>query len=409
MRGVGRPHLERSVASIRHLAPIGSQAIEEAVFAKNSRRGFLARGVAAGACRGADDYQRPTSRPRIHDTIVQPVALNFTPMTNNFSTAPSVSRTRFTLSVVLATLCGAGVALQSRINGQLGSELGDGFVAALISFGSGLIVISLVLIFSRPGRVGIRKVSSAIRARQIPWWHTAGGIGGGLFVLSQGLTVGLLGIALFTVATVAGQTVSGMVIDFRGIGTIPPKAITITRILGAALALVAVLIAVLPQVNGQAHIWIIAFPFVIGLLLGLQQALNGQIKTLASSATTATFFNFVFGTVILAVFAAINLIIAGLPRAFPTNPLLYIGGVLGVLFIAGFALSIPIIGVLLQSLGAVSGQLLMALLLDYVAPTSTAGVAIATVVGTVLTLVAVAIAAIRSRAVIGTGRVKATK
>ncbi|MEJ1229892.1 MAG: hypothetical protein WDM88_03400 [Galbitalea sp.] len=73
------------------------------------------------------------------------------------------------------------------------------------------------------------------------------------------------------------------------------------------------------------------------------------------------------------------------------------------LFIAGFAVAIPIIGVLLQSLGAVSGQLLMALLLDYVAPTSAATVAIATVVGTILTLVAVAVAAIRSPAVIAPG------
>jgi transporter family-2 protein len=225
------------------------------------------------------------------------------------------SRARLILCVALATLCGAGVALQSRINGQLGSDLGDGFVAALISFGSGLVIISAVLLVSRAGRKGIRTVGAAIRAREIPWWHTAGGIAGGLFVLSQGLVVGLLGIALFTVATVAGQTISGMVIDARGIGKGPPKAITVTRIIGAVLTLVAVLIAVLPQINAQAHVWIIVFPFAVGLLLGLQQALNGQIKTLAGSATTATFFNFVFGTVILAVFAAINLVLAGLCRA----------------------------------------------------------------------------------------------
>jgi transporter family-2 protein len=310
-------------------------------------------------------------------------------MTDRISPPAATSRVRLTLCVVLATLCGCAVALQSRINGQLGSDLGDGFAAALISFGSGLIVIALVLVISRPGRAGIRTVTAAIRAGRLPWWHTAGGIGGGLFVLSQGLVVGLLGIALFTVATVAGQTISGMVIDARGIGTIPPKAITITRIVGAALALVSVLVAVLPQISGQAHVWIIVFPFAVGLVLGLQQALNG-------SATTATFFNFLYGTAILAVFAAVNLAIAGLPHGYPNNPVLYLGGILGVLFIAGFAVVIPIIGVLLQSLAAVSGQLLMALLLDYVAPTSDVPVAVATVVGTVLTLVAVLVASVRS-------------
>jgi bacterial/archaeal transporter family-2 protein len=321
-------------------------------------------------------------------------------MTQTTPPPPPVSRIRFALCIALATLCGGAVALQSRINGQLGSDLGDGFVAALISFGSGLIVIALVLVVSRPGRHGITTVVGAIRRHEVPWWHTAGGVAGGLFVLSQGLVVGLLGIALFTVAAVAGQTISGMVIDSRGIGTVAPKAITVTRIIGAALALVAVVIAVLPQIGGQANVWVIIFPFGVGLLLGWQQAVNGQIKSLAASATTATFFNFVGGTIVLAVFAAINLLLAGLPHVFPSNPLLYIGGLIGVLFIAGFAAVIPIIGVLLQSLAAVSGQLLMALLLDFVAPTGTAGVAIATVAGTVLTLVAVVVASVRSRAAI---------
>ncbi|MDQ1551292.1 MAG: bacterial/archaeal transporter family-2 protein [Actinomycetota bacterium] len=321
-------------------------------------------------------------------------------MTHNIPKPAPASRLRVGLSVALATLCGCAVALQSRINGQLGSDLGDGFVAALISFGSGLIVISLVLLVSRPGRRGVTTVIDAIRRREIPWWHTAGGVAGGLFVLSQGLVVGLLGIALFTVAAVAGQTISGMVIDSRGIGTVAPKAITVTRIVGGTLALISVVIAVLPQISDQANVWVIIFPFGVGLLLGWQQAVNGQIKSLAGSATTATFFNFVGGTIVLAVFAAINLLLAGLPHGFPSNPVLYLGGIIGVLFIAGFAAVIPIIGVLLQSLAAVSGQLLMALVLDFVAPTNTAGVAVLTIAGTVLTLIAVVIASIRSRTAI---------
>jgi len=330
----------------------------------------------------------------------KPVAFERKTMTDKTTPSAAPSRLRLALCIALATLCGAGVALQSRINGQLGSDLHDGFVAAFISFGSGLVIIAIVLLVSRPGRRGLLTVTGAIRRREIPWWHAAGGVAGGLFVLSQGLVVGLLGIALFTVAAVAGQTISGMVIDARGIGTVAPKAITVTRLVGAALALVAVVIAVLPQVSGHAHIWVIVFPFAVGLLLAWQQAVNGQIKTLAASATTATFFNFVAGTVVLAVFGAVNLAIAGLPRGFPASPVLYLGGLVGVLFIAGFAVVIPIIGVLLQSLCAVSGQLLMALLLDYIAPADAKGVAIATVVGTILTLVAVVIASLRSRAAI---------
>jgi transporter family-2 protein len=50
--------------------------------------------------------------------------------------------------VALSPACGSGVAVQARINERLGSELGDGFVAALISFGPGFVIIALVLLFS---------------------------------------------------------------------------------------------------------------------------------------------------------------------------------------------------------------------------------------------------------------------
>src|ERR1700761_6683079 len=100
-------------------------------------------------------------------------------MTSLLQTPPSTSRVRVALCVALAVLCGAGVALQSRINGQLGTDLGNGFVAALISFGSGLVIVTIALAFSKGAQRGIRNVTSAIRSGEIPWWHTAGGLGGG--------------------------------------------------------------------------------------------------------------------------------------------------------------------------------------------------------------------------------------
>jgi transporter family-2 protein len=316
------------------------------------------------------------------------------------STSPDAARParrRTILAILFATLCGAGVALQSRINGQLGSDLSDGYLAAVVSFASGLVIISVVLAFSRGGREGFRRVRSAVRSRIIPPWFLLGGLAGGLFVLSQGITVSLIGIALFTVAAVAGQTLSGLIIDAVGIGTVARKRVTPARVIGSAVALVAVAVSVAPEVQGHAPLWALAMPLVVGLLLGWQQAVNGQVKTIAASATSATFVNFVGGTALLLIIAAIDLIAVGPPARFPTNPLLYTGGVVGVIFIAGFAFIVPIIGVLLQSLAAVSGQLLMALLLDFVAPTAVGAVAVTTIVGTLLALVGVVIAAVPRR------------
>jgi transporter family-2 protein len=319
-----------------------------------------------------------------------------TPQPNHPSAS---SRLTVALCMVAAVVGGALVALQSRVNGQLGGELGDGFFAAFISFAVGLVIITVALLFSRKARQGVTKVRVAVRARELQWWFIFGGVAGGLFVLSQGLTVGIIGVALFTVAAVAGQTVSGLVIDARGIGTVAPKRVTTARIVGSLIALVAVGISVGPQITSSVPFWIALMPLVFGLFLGWQQAVNGQVKTLAGSAIAATFFNFLTGTALLLVLAIVNFAIAGWPHGFPTNPVLYLGGLVGVGFIAIFAIVTPIIGVLLQSLAAVSGQLLMSLLLSVIVPTSGQTLAWTTVFGTLLTLVGVAVATIRRRMV----------
>ena len=59
-------------------------------------------------------------------------------------------------------------------------------------------------------------------------------------------------------------------------------------------------------------------------------------------------------------------------RPFPTNPLLYTGGIIGIAFIALSAAIVHRIGVLLLSLGMIAGQIVTALLLDVVTPGASA-------------------------------------
>ena len=66
-------------------------------------------------------------------------------------------------------------------------------------------------------------------------------------VLSQGLAAAALGVALFTVAVVAGQTISGLVLDRVGIGPGGRRPLTAARLVGALLALGAVTWAVSAQ------------------------------------------------------------------------------------------------------------------------------------------------------------------
>lgn len=308
-----------------------------------------------------------------------------------------MSNLRLALLLLAAFGTGVLVALQSRINGQLGQQLGDGFLAALISFGSGFVILSFACLFWRPGRRGIVRVASAVRTRRIPWWFVVGGTAGALFVLSQTLVVGLVGVALFTVGVVAGQTVSSLAIDRRGMGSMAAKPVTARRLVGAALALAAVVLAGSSEVRPDIAAWVLLVPFAAGLAVGWQQAVNGQVKTIAESAFTATFGNFAVGASVLLVAAVIHSAIVGWPTHFPTTPWLYLGGLVGTVFIGGQSTIVRSTGVLLMGLAVLSGQLVTAVLFDLLAPVQSHPIAPLTIVGSGLTLVAVVIASLPRR------------
>jgi transporter family-2 protein len=301
------------------------------------------------------------------------------------------------LALVLALLCGALVAIQSRINGELGSRLGDGFTAASISFGSGLVILAVALAIAPAGRRGLARVREALRDRRLRWWYVCGGAAGSFLVLSQGLAAAALGVALFTVAVVAGQTISGLVLDRVGIGPGGRRPLTAARLVGALLALVAVTWAVSAQFGGSAPVWLMLLPFIAGLGTGWQQAVNGQVRVVAESALTATFINFAVGTTVLVVLMLIRWGVGGMPHRLPTEPWLYIGGALGCVFIGVTALLVRITGVLLLGLATVAGQLVAALLLDLLLPTAGHQLAASTIGGTLLAIVAVAVASVRWR------------
>ncbi|MDR6971291.1 DMT family transporter [Leifsonia shinshuensis] len=299
------------------------------------------------------------------------------------------------LALVFAVLCGGLVAVQSRINGELGSRLGDGFTAAAISFGSGLVILTVGLAIAPAGRRGLARVRDALRTHRIRWWYVCGGAAGSFLVLSQGLAAAALGVALFTVAVVAGQTISGLVLDRVGIGPGGRRPLTAARLVGAVLALGAVTWAVSAQFGGSAPVWLMILPFIAGLGTGWQQAVNGQVRQVAESALSATFINFAVGTTVLLVLMLGHWAMVGLPKQVPTEPWLYVGGAIGCVFIGVTALLVRQTGVLLLGLATVAGQLVAALLLDLLLPTAGHVLAFSTVGGTLLAIVAVAIASIR--------------
>ncbi|GHD52417.1 DMT family transporter [Mycetocola manganoxydans] len=298
------------------------------------------------------------------------------------------------LAITIAAACGGLVAVQTRLNGALGLAIGDGFVAAVISFGSGLVILTVCLMFVRSGRTGLVTITAALREGSMPWWTVLGGLSGAFLVLGQGITGAVVGVALFSVALVAGQTVSGLILDRVGFGPNGRVATTWPRLIGAALAMIAVLWSVSGQIGGDVPLWMLGMPLIAGFGTGWQSAVNGRVRARAHSALTATFLNFVVGTSALVAVLLIRSIFVGWPESLPAQPMLYLGGAIGCVFIGVNAFLVAHTGVLLLGLGTVAGQLIGSVVIDALAAGGV-GLSVTTVSGAALALVAVGVATFR--------------
>ncbi|WP_312181068.1 DMT family transporter [Arthrobacter sp.] len=309
---------------------------------------------------------------------------------------PQSLRVPAAVGLPLALLAGTAIPAQSRVNGALGTALDDSVAAALVSFGVGLTVMIVVSAALPRGRAGFAQILPAVRERRFPPVYLLAGVIGAWFVLTQTLTIAILGVAVFTVATVAGQTLTGLVVDRMGIGPGGKKAVTLMRVVGAVLTIAAVAWAVSPKISGTSDPgdWLLAvlLPLSAGMAMSFQQAMNGTTGMHYGSPITATLLNFVSGFAALLVVWVIELMVSGPGNPLPETWWYYLGGPLGCIFIGVSAMLVRTLGVLLTSLGLIGGQLIGSLLLDIFLPAPGSTVVAATVFGTALTLAAIVLA-----------------
>nr|WP_026553983.1 DMT family transporter [Arthrobacter sp. 35W] len=314
---------------------------------------------------------------------------------NKAGTAPRAHMSPL-VGVPLAVAAGLAIPVQGRVNGALGATLDDGLAAALVSFAVGLVVIIAASLVMPRGRAGLAAMLPVIRARKFPRWYLLAGAIGAVFVLSQGLTISVLGVALFTVATVTGQTVSGLLVDRLGIGPAGKKRINGMRVLGVVLTIAAVAWAVSPRLGAGLDVGSLVLPLLLpmaaGFMVSFQQAMNGTQTLHYGTPITATLVNLVSGTAVLLIAWLVKAAVAGVGNPLPGEWWYYLGGPLGCIYVGVTALLVRSLGVLLTGLGIIGGQLLGSLALDIVLPVPGSHVALATVLGTLLTLAAIVVA-----------------
>ncbi|GAA4360194.1 DMT family transporter [Paeniglutamicibacter cryotolerans] len=328
------------------------------------------------------------------------------PETSNTAPFAAGARGQLPAALGLAIALAAGVLMpiQGRINGALGRELGDPVAAALVSFGTGFILLLAGSLGLPAGRAGLAGIRRSIKTRAFPLWYLGAGAVGAFVVYGQALAVPLVGVALFTVAIVTGQTLGSLFVDRIGFGTGRKRPITGLRAIGSVLTVAAVLWAVSPRLGaaqgeGPALMLTLLVPAVGGVFMGFQAAMNGVQAMNYGTPVAATFVNFAVGGALLGVILLVSLPFTGAPNPLPGSWWYYAGGPLGCVVIGVSALLVRHLGVLLTGLGMIAGQLLGSLGIDLLFPAPGAIVNLATIGGTVLTLAAVALASMPFRSV----------
>ncbi len=289
---------------------------------------------------------------------------------------------------LLAALSGAMIALQARANGELSHRLNNGLQAALVSFGSGLLIIFVITLFNSTIKEGIKNLCTAVANKEIARWKLFAGALGGSFVAIQTQIVPLIGVAIYSVASIAGQTAMSLVVDRIGLTGGGKKLISPRRVLAAVLTVLAVLVSVWDRIDANdLSMFAVTAGGIAGAIVGIQRALNGQINEYSHQSFTTSLLNFITGTSFLLI-----LIVAGLIfgrnelSPLPSGPWwIYTGGVIGVIYIAFTSTIVQHLGVLTFTLFSVGGQLVGSLIIDLVSPTDGVSVSAYLVTGIVMT------------------------
>lgn len=293
---------------------------------------------------------------------------------------------------IFAVLIGVVVAVQSRINGQLSVDLNNGLAAALVSFLTGLTLVTLLVFGFKREREGLFRIFTAIRNKQLLIWEVMGGVLGGFFVAAQSAVVPQIGVALFTISVVAGQTVSSLLVDKAGITPSGKQKITRPRILGAGATLIAVAIAVFPDLtNSEFRFLPLTFALIVGVFASIQQGMNGRVNVFAQRPLATAWLNFASGGVVVLIALSINLAFGATVNSFPQNFWVYTGGSAGLIFVAVSAYIVKHLGVLNFVILNIAGQLVGAVIIDWVAPAKAGSLNGYLIFGTAMTILSIAI------------------
>ena len=264
---------------------------------------------------------------------------------------------------LLGVLIGVLLPNQSAINNRLLASVASPWVMSTISFLVGALCLA-VLTLATEGTVWFESVLLTTE----PAWLWLGGLFGVVAMTTTVLLLPIIGALRSTALNLTAQVLTTMVIDHFGFFGVTVHPADPWRMIGAGVVVASALLAVRAgHTNQQLHQpspgWY-AVGLAVGVLFGLQVAVNGRLAGVLDSAVHAALISFVVGLVVLAVLLGLTRqsFRIRVPAGAKQNPWwMWLGGVLGALYVAGVAFLAPIIGsaltVVTIQLGLLAGSM----------------------------------------------------
>ena len=250
--------------------------------------------------------------------------------------------------------------------------MGDSLEAAIVSFTTGLLFVAVIALFRKDVRSGFRQIFSAVNLKLLPSWRLGAGALGASFVAMQTYAVPIAGVALFTVASLAGQTGISLWVDHVGLAGGSRVIITKRRVIAAIITILAVVVSTWDRFTiSNFSLLTIVLAVFSGTWVGVQRALNAQINSYSKASFATSLLNFITGTTFLLFLLLLRTLFTDHSvMNFTSGPWwMFLGGSIGVIYIALSAHIVQHVGVLEFTLFSVGGMLAGSLLIDIIVPT----------------------------------------
>lgn len=253
-------------------------------------------------------------------------------------------------------LCGAISSVMLTVNGML-TEAAGGYSATVIIHFAGLILMLFIL--------AVRREKVHLFPKGIPWKEYLGGVIGVATVVTSNLAFGGVSVSAMVALGLLGQTVTSVVVDQFGLLGMPKRPFEKERLGGYAFVLLGIACMLFPFSGSRVSAVLLLLAG--GVSIVLSRTVNGQMTERVGVAQ-ATLYNYITGLataiVVMLLLGTREPVWTGTPL--PKNPLLYLGGWMGVATVSLLNSSVRKVSAVYMTLLQFIGQVATGILVDTV-------------------------------------------